>query len=75
MLIPSAYAISALLFFSPLSRSSYSIRWLEDFLMDYDGTVIVVSHDHHFLNNVCTHIVDVDYNKIKIYVGNYDFWY
>ena len=52
-----------------------SIRWLEDFLMDYDGTVIVVSHDRHFLNNVCTHIVDVDFNKIKIYVGNYDFWY
>ncbi len=52
-----------------------SIRWLEDFLMDYAGTVIVVSHDRHFLNNVCTHIVDVDYNKIKIYVGNYDFWY
>lgn len=52
-----------------------SIRWLEDFLMDYEGTVIVVSHDRHFLNNVCTHIVDVDFNKIKIYVGNYDFWY
>ncbi len=52
-----------------------SINWLEDFLMDYSGTVIVVSHDRHFLNNVCTHIVDVDYNKIKIYVGNYDFWY
>jgi len=52
-----------------------SIRWLEDFLMDYAGTVIVVSHDRHFLNNVCTHIVDVDYNKIKIYVGSYDFWY
>ncbi len=52
-----------------------SIRWLEDFLMDYDGTVIVVSHDRHFLNNVCTHIVDVDYTQIKIYVGNYDFWY
>ena len=52
-----------------------SIAWLEDFLMDYAGTVIVVSHDRHFLNNVCTHIVDVDYNKIKIYVGNYDFWY
>ncbi len=52
-----------------------SIAWLEDFLMDYVGTVIVVSHDRHFLNNVCTHIVDVDYNKIKIYVGNYDFWY
>ncbi len=52
-----------------------SVDWLEDFLLDYEGTVIVVSHDRHFLNNVCTHIVDVDYNKIKIYVGNYDFWY
>ncbi len=52
-----------------------SIRWLEDFLMDYEGTVIVVSHDRHFLNNVCTHIVDVDYTQIRIYVGNYDFWY
>ncbi len=52
-----------------------SINWLETFLMDYEGTVIVVSHDRHFLNNVCTHIVDVDYTKIKTYVGNYDFWY
>ncbi len=52
-----------------------SIAWLEDFLMDYEGTVIVVSHDRHFLNNVCTHIVDIDYTKIKMYVGNYDFWY
>ena len=52
-----------------------SINWLEDFLMDYLGTVIVVSHDRHFLNNVCTHIVDIDFNKIKLYVGNYDFWY
>lgn len=52
-----------------------SVRWLEDFLMDYEGTVIVVSHDRHFLNNVCTHIVDIDYNKIKMYTGNYDFWY
>ncbi|MBE6830234.1 MAG: ABC-F family ATP-binding cassette domain-containing protein [Ruminococcaceae bacterium] len=52
-----------------------SIAWLEGFLMDYVGTVIVVSHDRHFLNNVCTHIVDIDYNKIKMYVGNYDFWY
>ncbi len=52
-----------------------SIAWLEDFLMDYEGTVIVVSHDRHFLNNVCTHIVDVDFGKIKMYVGNYDFWY
>lgn len=52
-----------------------SIRWLEDFLMDYVGTVLVVSHDRHFLNNVCTHICDIDYTRIKIYVGNYDFWY
>lgn len=52
-----------------------SIAWLEDFLSDYEGTVIVVSHDRHFLNNVCTHIVDVDYGKIKLYVGNYEFWY
>ena len=52
-----------------------SVVWLEDFLMDYDGTVLVVSHDRYFLNNVCTHIVDIDYNKIKMYVGNYDFWY
>ena len=43
--------------------------------MDYDGTVLVVSHDRYFLNNVCTHIVDIDYGKIKMYVGNYDFWY
>jgi ATPase subunit of ABC transporter with duplicated ATPase domains len=52
-----------------------SVAWLEDFLMDYEGTVIVVSHDRFFLNTVCTHIVDIDYGKIKMYVGNYDFWY
>ncbi len=52
-----------------------SIEWLEEFLINYEGTVIVVSHDRHFLNNVCTHIVDIDYTKIKVYVGNYDFWY
>ena len=52
-----------------------AITWLEDFLIEYEGTVIVVSHDRHFLNNVCTHIVDVDYGKIKLYIGNYDFWY
>lgn len=52
-----------------------SVVWLEDFLMDYDGTVLVVSHDRYFLNNVCTHIVDIDYGKIKLYVGNYEFWY
>lgn len=52
-----------------------AIDWLEDFLLDYEGTVIVVSHDRHFLNTVCTNIVDVDYGKIKMYVGNYEFWY
>ena len=52
-----------------------AISWLEDFLIDYEGTVIVVSHDRHFLNNVCTHIVDIDYTSIKMYVGNYEFWY
>ncbi|UJW57893.1 ATP-binding cassette domain-containing protein [Bacillus sp. A116_S68] len=52
-----------------------AIQWLEDFLINFDNTVIVVSHDRHFLNNVCTHIADVDFGKIQIYVGNYDFWY
>jgi len=52
-----------------------SVVWLEEFLMDYEGTVIVVAHDRFFLNTVCTHIVDIDYGKIKMYVGNYDFWY
>ena len=52
-----------------------AIAWLEDFILDYQGTVIVVSHDRHFLNTVCTHMVDIDYNKIKMYVGNYEFWY
>ncbi|MBR7084090.1 MAG: ATP-binding cassette domain-containing protein [Oscillospiraceae bacterium] len=52
-----------------------AVRWLEDFLAEYFGTVIVVSHDRHFLNNVCTHIVDIDYTKIKMYTGNYAFWY
>jgi ATPase components of ABC transporters with duplicated ATPase domains len=52
-----------------------STVWLENFLMDYDGTVLVVSHDRYFLNNICTHIVDIDYGKIRMYVGNYDFWY
>ncbi|MEG0332681.1 MAG: ABC-F family ATP-binding cassette domain-containing protein [Clostridium sp.] len=52
-----------------------SIAWLENFLVDFEGTVIVVSHDRHFLNKVCTQIADVDFGKIKIYVGNYDFWY
>ncbi|MDO4483730.1 MAG: ATP-binding cassette domain-containing protein [Clostridia bacterium] len=52
-----------------------SVAWLEDFLMDFPGTLIVVSHDRWFLNNVCTHIVDIDFNQVKLYVGNYDFWY
>ncbi len=52
-----------------------AIMWLEDFLSDYFGTVLVVSHDRHFLNDVCTSIVDIDYNGIKMYVGNYEFWY
>ena len=54
-----------------------AINWLENFILDYEdtGLVIVVSHDRHFLNTVCTHIVDIDYGKIKLYVGNYDFWY
>ena len=52
-----------------------SVNWLEDFLLDFLGTVIVVSHDRHFLNTVCTHIVDIDFGKIRMYVGNYDFWY
>lgn len=51
-----------------------AIKWLEDFIIDFDKTVIVVSHDRHFLNNVCTHIVDIDFQKAKLYVGNYDFW-
>lgn len=52
-----------------------SISWLEEFLINFEGIVIVVSHDRHFLNKVCTHMADVDYGKIKLYVGNYDFWY
>ena len=53
-----------------------AIQWLENFIMDQqDTTVLVVSHDRHFLNKVCTHICDIDFTKIKLYVGNYDFWY
>lgn len=52
-----------------------AIRWLEDFLIDFENTVIVVSHDRYFLNKVCTHIADIDYAKIQLYAGNYDFWY
>ena len=52
-----------------------SIRWLEEFLIDFENTIIVVSHDRYFLNKVCTHTVDLDYGKMQIYAGNYDFWY
>jgi ATPase subunit of ABC transporter with duplicated ATPase domains len=52
-----------------------AIRWLEEFLLEYDKTVIVVSHDRHFLNQVCTHMADIDFGKIQLYTGNYDFWY
>ena len=52
-----------------------AIEWLEEFLINFDNTVIVVSHDRYFLNKVCTHIADIDYAKIQLYAGNYDFWY
>ena len=52
-----------------------AIQWLEEFLINFDNTVIVVSHDRHFLNKVCTHIADLDFAKIQVYAGNYDFWY
>lgn len=52
-----------------------AIAWLEEFIIEFPGTVLVVSHDRHFLNAVCTHTVDIDYNKVKMYAGNYDFWY
>lgn len=66
----------AILLDEPTNNLDYaSISWLEDFLLDFPGTVILVSHDRHFLNTVCTHILDIDYTKIQLYVGNYDFWY
>ncbi|MFP5520580.1 MAG: ABC-F family ATP-binding cassette domain-containing protein [Bdellovibrionia bacterium] len=52
----------------------YAIQWLEDFLLNFQNTVIVVSHDRHFLNKVCTHMADIDFNKVTIYSGNYEFW-
>ncbi len=52
-----------------------AIKWLEEFLINYEKTIIVVSHDRHFLNNVCTHMLDIDFGKAKMFVGNYDFWY
>lgn len=53
----------------------HTVSWLEDFLLDFKNTVIVVSHDRHFLDTVCTHIVDIDFSAIKLYTGNYSFWY
>jgi len=52
-----------------------AINWLEEFLLTYENTVLVVSHDRHFLNKVCTHMVDIDFRRVKLFVGNYDFWY
>ncbi len=52
-----------------------TVRWLENYLLDFENTIIIVSHNRHFLNKVCTHILDVDFGKINLYLGNYDFWY
>ena len=52
-----------------------TVRWLENYLLDFENTIIIVSHNRHFLNKVCTHICDVDYGKISLFLGNYDFWY
>ncbi|MDD2533128.1 MAG: ATP-binding cassette domain-containing protein [Eubacteriales bacterium] len=65
-----------LLLDEPTNHLDYkAIRWLEEFLIDYENTVIVVSHDRHFLNKVCTHMLDIDFGKARLIVGNYDFWY
>lgn len=56
------------------SLDERSIRWLEEYLLAFENTVIVISHDRHFLNKICTHMVDIDYGKANLYVGNYDFW-
>jgi ATPase subunit of ABC transporter with duplicated ATPase domains len=65
-----------LLLDEPTNRlDAAAIQWLENFLLNYEKTVIVVSHDRHFLNQVCTHMADIDFGSIKIYTGNYDFWY
>ena len=64
-----------LLLDEPTNNLDYeAVRWLEDFLINYEHTVITVSHDRHFLNNVCTHMVDIDYFQAKLYSGNYEFW-
>ena len=59
----------------PTTWISDAIAWLEEFLINFENTVIVVSHDRYFLNKVCTHTADIDYGKIQLYAGNYDFWY
>ncbi|SHJ80632.1 ATPase components of ABC transporters with duplicated ATPase domains [Hathewaya proteolytica DSM 3090] len=65
-----------LLLDEPTNHLDYkAIRWLEEFLLHFEKTVIVVSHDRHFLNKVCTHMMDIDFGKAKLFVGNYDFWY
>ncbi len=64
-----------LLLDEPTNLDLNAIEWLEEFLINFDNTVIVVSHDRYFLNKVCTHIADIDYGKIQLYAGNYDFWY
>ena len=64
-----------LLLDEPTNQLDYStVLWLENFLLEFENTVIVVSHDRHFLNKVCTHTADIDYKQIKVFVGNYDFW-
>jgi len=69
------YSPDILLLDEPTNHLDFhAINWLENFLLDYENTVIVVSHDRHFLNKVCTHMVDIDFGKIKMFVGNYDFW-
>ncbi len=59
----------------PTTWTCDAIAWLEEFLINFDNTVIVVSHDRYFLNKVCTHTADIDYGKIQLYAGNYDFWF
>src|SRR5690349_20242532 len=66
---------STLFPYTTLFRSLKTVGWLEDFLLEFKNTVIVVSHDRHFLDTVCTHIVDIDFSAIKLYTGNYSFWY
>src|SRR5690349_16862117 len=66
---------STLFPYTTLFRSLKTVGWLEDFLLEFKNTVIVVSHDRHFLDTVCTHVVDIDFSAVKLYTGNYSFWY